>query len=148
MVRYLIISLLLIFSFDYTANGRVVESANTVSADTAHFFKSISASKAAKIIKLNENKQRFVILDVRASDDYNKGHIFNAININFKSSDFPIKLDELDRGMTYLVYCYGGIRSKQTMQMMKDKNFTSVYNMKGGMMKWKAKGLPVVETRK
>jgi rhodanese-related sulfurtransferase len=44
-----------------------------------------------------------------------------------------------------MVYCYGGVRSKKTMELMEKLHFTKVYNVKGGMMKWKAKGLPVVK---
>ena len=104
---------------------------------------SIKENKAYKLIKANANNLQFVILDVRKVDDFLKEHIANAINIDFKSEDFSNKIDQLDKGKTYLVYCYAGFRSKNTMQLMDKKGFTKIYNMKGGIMKWKLKKLPL-----
>ena len=115
-----------------------------VDVDTIRFFKSISVGRANKIIYEYLENPQFVILDVRKTDDYSKEHINKAINIDFKSSDFSIRLDSLDKSKIYLVHCYGGYRSKITLQMMEGKHFTKVYNMKGGIMKWRAKKLPLV----
>lgn len=104
---------------------------------------SIGVNKAYKLINENVNNPNFVILDVRKPDDFLKEHIANAINIDFKSPNFSSKLDSLDKSKTYLIHCYGGFRSKNTMGMMQKKGFVRLYNMKGGIMKWKAKKLPV-----
>ena len=105
---------------------------------------SINVKQAYKLIKDNESNQNFIILDVRKPDDFEKEHIANAINIDFKSSDFSTKLDSLDRSKIYLINCYGGFRSKNTMGLMEKIGFTKLYNMKGGIMKWRAKKLPVL----
>ena len=105
---------------------------------------SIGVNKAYKLIKENANNSNFVILDVRKPDDFEKEHIANAINIDFKSDDFSTKLDSLDKSKTYLINCYGGFRSKNTMGLMQKKGFVKLYNMKGGMMKWRVKKLPLV----
>ena len=105
---------------------------------------SIKVNQAYKLIKENTSNPYFVILDVRKPDDFQNGHIANAINIDFKSENFSSRLDSLDKGKTYLINCYGGFRSKNTMGMMEKKGFTKLYNMKGGIMKWRAKKLPVV----
>jgi len=144
MSKYLIIPLLLISTFDFGAELFHKATSQNIRIDSTLFYKSINVSKAHKIIKENSTNSRLVIIDVRAEKNYNQDHIQNAINIDFKSSDFQDKICKLDKNMVYLVYCYGGYRSKQTMLLMKDKKFTLIYNMKGGMMKWKAKRLPVV----
>jgi len=112
--------------------------------DSSTFYRSINVLKAAKIIRLNEGNARFVVLDVRKPDDYSKEHLVNAINIDFKSSDFSLKLDSLDKSKTYIVICYAGVRSKNTMKLMEELHFRKVYSIKGGMMKWRAKKLPLV----
>jgi rhodanese-related sulfurtransferase len=116
-----------------------------VKNDTIKYYKSINVKSAFKEIKVNANNPDFIILDVRTTEDFQKDHIANAINIDFKSKDFSVKLDQLDRNKIYLVNCYGGFRSKNTMEMMKMKGFTRIYNMKGGIIKWRAKGLPLVK---
>lgn len=105
---------------------------------------SIGVNKAYKLIKENTDNPNFVILDVRKPDDFQKEHIANAINIDFKSSDFSSKLDSLDKGKIYLINCYGGFRSKNTMDLMQKKGFLKLYNMKGGIIKWRMKKLPLV----
>lgn len=42
-----------------------------------------------------------------------------------------------------MVYCLAGGRSGEAAEKMKEKGFTEVYNMKGGMMKWNAANKPV-----
>mgnify|MGYP001183716416 CR=1 FL=1 len=113
--------------------------------DTIKFFKSINVNRANKLNQENTGNQQFIVIDVRATSDYKNDHLANAISIDFKSDDFIEKLKQLDRDKTYMVYCYGGVRSKKTMEQMEKLHFTKVYNVKGGMMKWKAKGLPVVK---
>lgn len=144
MIKYLIISLLLTSTFNFSAGLFHKATSQNTRIDSTLFYKSINVSKAHKLIKQNSTNSRFVIIDVRVEKDYNRGHIQNAINIDFRSSDFQDKICKLDKNIAYLVYCYGGYRSKQTMLLMKDKKFTSVYNMKGGFMKWRVKKLPVV----
>lgn len=113
--------------------------------DTASFFKTIKANKANKQILEASGNSQFVILDVRKPDDFLKGHINSAINIDFKSSDFSARLDSLNKTKTYFVICYGGVRSKSTMELMERQHFKKVYNIKGGMIKWRSKNLPVTK---
>ncbi len=115
--------------------------ANTDLKDTL----SISVKQAFKLIRENIDNPNFVVLDVRKPDDFQKEHIANAMNIDFKSDSFSFKLDKLDKNKTYLINCYGGFRSMNTMKMMKEKGFQKLYNMKGGFMKWRAKRYPVVK---
>jgi len=106
---------------------------------------SISVKQAFKLIEENKVNPNFVVLDVRKPEDFQKEHIANAMNIDFKSDSFSFKLDKLDKSKAYLINCYGGFRSKNTMKMMKEKGFQKLYNMKGGFMKWRAKRYPVVK---
>lgn len=118
-------------------------STNAVVKDTL----SISVKQASKLIAENKDNSNFVILDVRKPEDFQKEHIANAMNIDFKSDSFSFKLDKLDKNKIYLINCYGGFRSKNTMKMMEGKGFVKLYNMKGGFMKWKLKKLPIISVK-
>lgn len=132
----------LLFLFVLTnCSTQVTISINAEAKDTL----SISVKQAYKLIEENKVNPNFVILDVRKADDFQKEHIANAINIDFKSDSFSFKLDKLDKSKTYLINCYGGFRSKNTMELMSKKGFTKLYNMRGGFMKWRAKGYPMVK---
>jgi rhodanese-related sulfurtransferase len=134
--------LIALIAFVLLGNG---ERCSANQTDTVTFYKSINVKRANRLNEENKGNPQFVVLDVRSANDYSNDHLANAINIDFKSDDFVEKLKQLDRSKTYLVICYGGVRSKKTMAQMKALRFTKVYNVKGGMLKWRAKGLPLVK---
>ncbi len=86
-----------------------------------------------------------IILDVRTPEELTSGYIEGAININFKADDFRAKVSALDKNATYLVYCASGKRSRKAVNVMKDLQFKSVYDLAGGFNEWSAKGLPSVK---
>lgn len=152
MIKYILVTSFLVAAFCSKAHDFVSIKTNyicriTLKSDTAFSIKSINVKKAQKIILQNIGNSRFVIVDVRSANEYKGGHISDAINLDFKSLTFLEDLDKLDKSKTYLVYCTAGYRSKRTSLLMIEKKFTSIYNMKGGMMKWKAKNLPVEEPK-
>ena len=73
-----------------------------------------------------------VIIDVRTPEEFNAGHVENAININVEASDFQSKISGLDKNITYFVYCKSGRRSTLATDQMADSGFTSLLNLKGG----------------
>ncbi len=138
--KQLILLLFIFLLFSIFFSGACSKKVSVSNSDTT----SINVNKANKLIKENVSNPNFVVLDVRKPDDFKKEHIANALNIDFKSDDFSSKLDSLDKSKTYLINCYGGFRSKNTMALMEKKGFAKLYNMKGGIMKWRAKRLPTV----
>jgi len=87
----------------------------------------------------------FVILDVRTPEEYASGHIERAVNLDFYSETFEEELGKLDRDKIYLIYCRSGNRSGKAQDIMKELGFREVYNMRAGMSRWEAVGLPVVK---
>ena len=73
----------------------------------------------------------YVIVDVRRKDEYDQGHIPNAILISNESIDSrrPEQLPDLDQ--IILVYCRSGNRSKQAAQKLSDMGYTNVYEFGG-----------------
>jgi len=100
-------------------------------------FIDISPQQANEIIRTNRNNPHFVILDVRTADEFNPEHLEGAINLDFKSVNFTVRIDSLDKSATYLLYCRSGGRSAKAMALMKNKSFRRVFNLKGGIIRWK-----------
>lgn len=73
-----------------------------------------------------------VVLDVRTKMEWNMGHVDGATLIDINSSDFSAQIDKLDPSKTYLVYCRSGRRSASAAQIMIDKGFTDVKNVRSG----------------
>jgi len=74
-----------------------------------------------------------ILLDVRTPGEIAGGKIEGALELDYRSSDFQQKLQELDKDRTYVVYCKSGGRSGRTCQMMEAAGFSSYYNLEGGM---------------
>lgn len=78
-----------------------------------------------------------VILDVRTADEWNRGIIPGAINIDiYKGQGFIDEVEQLDKSKTYYVYCAAGARSGQACSIMQQLGFTDTYNLMGGISQW------------
>lgn len=82
-----------------------------------------------------------VVLDVRTPEEYAEGHLADAVLIDFYDADFAVQLDELDKDVTYVVYCRSGNRSESTIQTMRELGFTDVVEVAGGIQAWVTSGL-------
>ncbi len=84
------------------------------------------------------------VIDVRTPEEFEKGHVKNAININLRDENFSKKIDSLDKEKPAFVYCLSGGRSSAAAEQMISRGFIDVRQMQGGMMQWRAKNLPEV----
>lgn len=105
----------------------------------------VTVSEASALIQDNINNPNFVILDVRTTEEFNEGHIENAVNIDFYSTDFEQEMDKLNKEQTYLIYCRTGNRSGQAISIMERLGFKNVYHLSPGIINWISDGLPVVK---
>ena len=78
-----------------------------------------------------------VVLDVRTEDEFEGGHIPNALNIDLRMGPgFIDEVNALDKNKSYYVYCRSGARSAQAIQVMRDLGFSETYNLIGGILEW------------
>lgn len=99
----------------------------------------LSATEFAEAITKQPNAP---IVDVRTPDEFNGGHVANAVNINWNGSNFKQEIEKLDKNNPVFVYCLSGGRSTAAASNMRAMGFKTVYEMQGGMMKWRAAKLP------
>ncbi len=83
-----------------------------------------------------------IVLDVRTPEEYAKGHLNNAKNINWKESNFTTEIERVDKTKPVFVYCLSGGRSAAAAAKMRELGFKEVYELEGGIMKWRAANLP------
>jgi rhodanese-related sulfurtransferase len=83
-----------------------------------------------------------VILDVRAPDVWASDHLTGSICRNYYDADFNAQLNALPKQKIFLLHCQSGARSAPTLIMMKNLNFSVVYEMSGGINAWKSSSLP------
>ena len=88
-------------------------------------------------VKSMSDKEDVVIIDVRLKEEWASVRIKGAINIYFGDYDFDEQVEELAKGKTYLIYCQIGVGSLKAIQIMEDLGFEKIYNISGGIKKWK-----------
>jgi len=86
-----------------------------------------------------------LLLDVRTAQEYNEGHLENALNIAWDEEDFRYHADKLDRTRPVLVYCQGGVRSAAATKALAQAGFRNVYELDGGIAEWQKAQLPVTK---
>ena len=96
-------------------------------------YQNLSATEFAERI----GGENTVLLDVRTPAETAGGTIDEAIEMDYRASDFARKISELDPNKTYLVYCASGGRSGNTCGELNKMGFNKVYNLKGGYSAWK-----------
>jgi thioredoxin 1 len=77
------------------------------------------------------------ILDVRTPEEFSKGHLPNAQNIDWRSNSFGNQIASLDKSKPVFVYCLSGGRSASAANQMRANGFKEVYELDGGIMKWR-----------
>ncbi|HNB81196.1 MAG TPA: thioredoxin domain-containing protein [Chitinophagaceae bacterium] len=93
--------------------------------------------------KLMQEAKNIQLIDVRTPGEFSEGHLTNAVNIDYNGPDFEKRISTLDKSKTTFIYCLSGGRSASAMDLMQQKGFQTVYNMKGGILQWRAAGLPL-----
>jgi rhodanese-related sulfurtransferase len=85
-----------------------------------------------------------VVLDVRTPEEFNSGHISNAINIDIYSDYFRSDISALDKSKSYAVYCRSGKRSVDASSEMDLTGIKSTFNLTGGIIEWVDSGRTTV----
>lgn len=85
--------------------------------------------------KLKEDNNS-VLLDIRTPREYNQGHIPNSALMNIYDPSFLTEVQKLDKSKNYYLYCRSGSRSYQAGQIMINLGFTTVYNLRSGILNW------------
>lgn len=94
-------------------------------------YENLDAKKTEKL--LNEGKN-ILVIDVRSDNEYEKGHLINAINIPY-DDDFKSELREIKdyKDKTILVYCKTGNRSEKAAVKLVDNGFKNIKNATEGI---------------
>lgn len=86
-----------------------------------------------------------IILDVRQPEEFDEGHLAQAINLDWLNQTVFINgLAKLNKQKTYYIYCRSGRRSQAAAGKLKAEGF-QVVDLKGGYLHWVELGLPVVK---
>ena len=92
----------------------------------------LGAEEAKKIM---DERNGYLIIDVRRADEYEGEHIPNAINIPNEVIAEQAEEKLKDKDQLLLIYCRSGRRSKEAALKLVDLGYTNVYDF-GGILDW------------
>ena len=85
------------------------------------------------------------VVDVRTPQEYDEGHISNAILINVQDSTFLTQAEDLlIKDKTVAVYCRSGRRSANAARALVKAGY-QVINLDGGILEWQKREKAVVK---
>lgn len=102
----------------------------------------ISAVEVSKKLGMNED---FVLVDTREKEEYEAGHLPNAIYLSKGVIERDIEQHVPDLDKEIVLYCGGGYRSALAADNLRKMGYKNVKSQAGGWREWNEKGF---ETRK
>ena len=99
-----------------------------------------AVSKAGLLERVKQGTA--MALDVRPSDEFDRGHLKGAVNIPL--ADLEMRLADLPQNKEIIAYCRGPycVLSFEAVATLREKGYT-VFRLDGGYPDWKASSLPV-----
>lgn len=96
-------------------------------------YEKITIAQTKEMINNDEIK---LIIDVRTKEEYDLGHIENAINIPYDEITNNLEYLEQYKNDIILVYCRTSNRSTIAADVLHNNNFKKVYAMTDGYSNW------------
>jgi len=107
-------------------------------ADAKNNITEISPQDAAAKLKSGEA----VMIDVRDKDEWDDGHIPDAMHLSRGIVEFDIEEKVPDLNAMVICHCGGGGRSALAAESLQKMGYKNVRSMAGGFKAWKVAGLP------
>ena len=94
------------------------------------------------LLEMQENGEKFKLVDVLREDSYNEGHIPGAINIPADMLQ-GLASKHLNKNDKIVVYCasYGCHASTNAAKILLDSGYKNVFDFKAGKKGWVNAGL-------
>ena len=124
MIRILFFFLLIIYSC------QIFESAE------------INVISDAQFIEIQDTD--FILVDVRTIEEYESGHIQNAVNFDFYSESFQKEILSFDKNSSIILYCRTQNRSTKTANYLKENGYKEITVLAGGITSWVKNGNDLV----
>ncbi len=104
----------------------------------------VSQIVSAEVTRLI-NHEDAEILDVRSANEFEKGHIINAMNLDATTLAKRGKELEKYKDKTVVICCGQGQESIRVARSLKMKGFEKLYTLKGGISAWQNANLPLTK---
>ena len=134
IVLLIIIGIFSVFGFSCSKTGNekqdLVMSKEGKTGKKAE-YKKITLDEAKKMMET----QKVIVVDVRTLEEYNEGHIPNAISVPLETIENEAEAKLKNKDDLILVYCRSGRRSREAALKLIEKGYTNVIDF-GGIQDW------------
>ena len=86
----------------------------------------------------------YILVDVRTIEEYESGHIQDAVNFDFYSESFQNDILTLDNSSSIILYCRTQNRSTKTANYLKENGYNEISVIAGGITSWVKNGNDLV----
>jgi rhodanese-related sulfurtransferase len=93
------------------------------------------------------NRDNALVVDLRPSADFEKGHIPGAKNVQMSQFDPENKQLAAARALPVVLVCKAGQASGDAAKRLRKAGFERVYVLDGGIGAWQQAGLPLAKGR-
>ena len=134
IVLLIIIGIFSVFGFSCSKTGNekqdLVMSKEAKNGKKAE-YKKITSDEAKKMMET----QKAIVVDVRTLEEYNEGHIPNAISVPLETIENEAETKLKNKDDLILVYCRSGRQSREAALKLIEKGYTNVIDF-GGIKDW------------
>ena len=85
-----------------------------------------------------------ILVDVRTIEEYESGHIQDAVNFDFYSESFQKEILSIDKRSSIILYCRTQNRSIKTANYLKENGYKEITVIEGGITSWVKNGNDLV----
>ena len=86
----------------------------------------------------------YILVDVRTIEEYESGHIQDAIHFDFYSELFQKEILTIDKSSSIILYCRTQNRSTKTANYLKENGYKEIAVLEGGITTWIKNGNDLV----
>jgi len=115
--------------------------------DLVHAKPTVKNTRAKIFYQMLIREKNPQIIDIRTPQEYQAGHIKNAVLINFYDPDFAQNVEKagLDKNKPIYIYCRSGSRTGHSIKIFQQLGFKHVVNLGYGLNEWRRLMLPLVK---
>lgn len=86
--------------------------------------------------KFEEEKNNYVLVDVRTQEEFDAAHVENSIHIPY--DEMEKRYQELlpFQEKNILLICRSGMRSQVAANTLAEHGFQKLFNLEGGLLEW------------
>ena len=111
---------------------------------SCQIFESTEISVISDVQFIEIQDSDYILVDVRTTEEYELGHIQDAINFDYYSESFQKEILSLDKSASIVLYCRTQNRSTKTANYLKENGYKEIAVLEGGITSWVKNGNDLV----